>query len=180
MAAEPDDATLVAEIAAGGPAAGAAEATLCRRFAPRIRLYGLRHLRDDERARDLVQLVLLAVLEAARAGRIHDPTRLDRYVLGTCRNTAARVRERERRIELGADLDALAAVEHAPVAVAPLLRCLEGLDERSRQVVLLTFQAERSAGEIAGLLALSATNVRVVRHRALASLRRCLDAGAPP
>src|SRR6266566_5663281 len=67
-----------------------AEAELCRRFAPRIRLYGLRHLRDEERARDLVQAVLLAVLVAARAGRIEDPERFDRFVLGTCRNTSMR------------------------------------------------------------------------------------------
>jgi len=51
----------------------AAEGELCRRFAPRIRLYGLKHLRDEERARDLVQSVLLVVLEAVRAGRVDEP-----------------------------------------------------------------------------------------------------------
>ena len=34
-----------------------AEGELCRRFAPRIRLYGLRHLGDEDRARDLEVLV---------------------------------------------------------------------------------------------------------------------------
>jgi hypothetical protein len=33
--------------------------------------------------RDLVQHVLLSVLQALRAGRFEEPTRLDAYVLGT-------------------------------------------------------------------------------------------------
>src|SRR5688572_5444185 len=69
------DAELVRRIMAGGGDARAAEAELCRRFAPRVRLYGLRHLRSEDRARDLVQSVLLAVLEAVRAGRVEDPDR---------------------------------------------------------------------------------------------------------
>lgn len=97
----------------------AAEAELCRRFAPRIRLYGLRHLRSEDRASDLVQGVLLA-----------------------------------------------------------LSTCLTKLDPRSRTVLLLSFEAEHSADEIAQLIDSSAGNVRVVRHRALAQLRRCLDCGA--
>ena len=90
---EAPDGELVRPIAARAADAPAAEAELCRRFAPRIRLYGLRHLRDEERARDLVQAVLLAVLQAARAGRIADPERVDRFMLGTSRNVAQRMRE---------------------------------------------------------------------------------------
>src|SRR6187551_1021000 len=75
------DGELVRAIAARAEDAPAAEAELCRRFAPRIRLYGLRHLRDEDRAADLVQAVLLAVLQAARAGRIADADRVDRFML---------------------------------------------------------------------------------------------------
>src|SRR6478672_7029961 len=85
------DGELVHLIAAGADDAPAAEAELCRRFAPRIRLYGLRHLRDEDRAADLVQAVLLAVLQAARAGRIADPERVDRFMLGTSRNVSRRM-----------------------------------------------------------------------------------------
>ena len=74
---EAPDGELVRLIAAGAADAPAAEAELCRRFAPRIRLYGLRHLRDEDRARDLVQAVLLAVLQAAR-GRAHRRSRAGR------------------------------------------------------------------------------------------------------
>jgi hypothetical protein len=43
------DAELVDRIARGADVRDA-EAELCRRFAPRIRLYGLRHLRSEDRA----------------------------------------------------------------------------------------------------------------------------------
>ena len=64
------NADIVRRIASRDPGARDAEAELCRRFAPRAQLYGRRHLRSDERARDLAQAVMLAVIEAARAGRI--------------------------------------------------------------------------------------------------------------
>ena len=80
-------------------ASRAAETELCRRFASRAQLYGRRHLRDPDGARDLAQAAMLAVLEAARACRIADAPRLDRFVLGTCRNIAARMRDVDARAE---------------------------------------------------------------------------------
>ena len=58
--AGPDDATLVRRIAAapGGGDVGA-ETELYRRLAPRVRLYGLKHLRDHHAAADLVQQVMI-------------------------------------------------------------------------------------------------------------------------
>lgn len=160
-----------------------AEAALCSRFAPRIRLYGLRHLRDEERARDLVQTVLLAVIEACRAGRVQQAEKVDRFILGTCRNAAARVREVEGRVELtgGDELAEMVRAEAGEAEVIDrrtLIRCLAGLDPRAARVLALSFQEERSADEIAPLLAMEPGNVRVVRHRALASLRRCFDRAA--
>jgi RNA polymerase sigma-70 factor (ECF subfamily) len=179
MGDEPGDDELVPRIAAGGEAGRAAEELLCRRFAPRVRLYGLRHLRDADRAAELVQVVLLAVLQAARAGRIDEPARLDRYVLGTCRHAAARLRATDRRTEPAGELDDVIGPPPPAIELGGLVRCITHLDERAREVLVLTFQHDRSADEIAGLLAITAGNVRVVRHRALASLRRCLDGAAP-
>jgi DNA-directed RNA polymerase specialized sigma24 family protein len=45
-------------------------------------------------------------------------------------------------------------------------------------VVLLTFQEDRSADEIASELGTSAGNVRVLRHRALLALQRCVAGSA--
>lgn len=173
----PDD-ELARAIGAGGDAGRSCEAELCRRFAPRIRLYGLRHLRDDDRARELVQTVLLGVLEAARAGRIDDPGKLDRFVLGTCRNAVLRMRDVDARGQRLADAAVDAAVAAEPVEIIDrraLVRCLDALDARAKKVVVMTFHGDRSADEIGAALAMAAGAVRVVRHRALAALRRCLD-----
>ena len=165
---------------ARGELAHDAEAEICRRFAPRIKLYGLRHLRSEDRAADLVQGVLLALLEAARAGRISELEHVERFVLGTCRNVAQRVREREARTTLvdTATLDVVASDPgYERVDTGALMQCLGKLDNRSRSVVLLSFQAENSAEEIASVIETSAGNVRLIRHRALSQLRRCLDDG---
>lgn len=173
------DVELVRAIAARAPEAPDAEAELCRRFAPRIRLYGLRHLRDEDRARDLVQAVLLAVLQAARAGRIDDVEHVDRFMLGTSRNVAQRMRETDARTT--SDDVTLAAIaapadNHEHVDTTALARCFGTLDERGRQVVKLSFMEEYASDAIAARLSMSTANVRVVRHRAIAALRRCLDA----
>ena len=176
------DAELVQRIAQREHAHDAreAEAELCRRFGPRVRLYGLRHLRSEDRAADLVQTALLAVLEAGRAGRIEDPEHVARFILGTCRNTVQRMRDREKQ---STPTEAAELERHAGVVepsferidVAPLLRCLRKLDSRARSVLLMSFQAEQATDEIARLMDTSPGNVRVLRHRALLDLRGCLD-----
>jgi RNA polymerase sigma-70 factor, ECF subfamily len=183
----PDD-ELVRRIATRGPDAGSAEQALCRRFAPRIRLYGLRHLRDEDRARDLVQTVLLGVIEACRAGRVEEADKIDRYVLGTCRNAAGRMREADARLQplgegevAGADLAGGAVIavsdDVEPIDRRMLVRCLSMLETRASRILMLSFQEDRTADEIAAMLAMAPGNVRVVRHRALAALRRCFDQG---
>jgi len=180
MHGEESDGELVRRIASGQGARDA-EAELCRRFLGRARLYGLRHLRDDDRARDLAQLAMLGVLEAIRAGRVDDPDRIDRFILGTCRHTAARMREREERIALAphGEVDVAFVPDQEPVDTAILVRCIAELDPRSRLVVHMSFFQERSAEEIATKLATTTGNVRVLRHRAVADLRRCVDGRAP-
>ena len=70
-----NDAELARQITGGDRDA---EAELFRRMAPRVRLYGLRHLRDVYAAEDLAQQVLITVLEALRAGRLRDPVEAER------------------------------------------------------------------------------------------------------
>jgi RNA polymerase sigma-70 factor (ECF subfamily) len=73
---------LVATVAGGAAMCErlAAERELCIQLAPRIRLYGLRHLRDEAAAADLVQEALIILLEGVREGRIDDPAHVDRFV----------------------------------------------------------------------------------------------------
>jgi RNA polymerase sigma-70 factor (ECF subfamily) len=160
---------------AGGRDPGA-EGELVLRFAGRIRLYGIRHLRSEDQAAELVQEVLAIVIEALRASRVEDPRRVDRFILGTCRNVVSGWRRGERR------RTALAAtLAHAPAVTPPvapesrrLLDCLMRLDGRERSVLVLSYIEEREAAEVGGLLGLTAANVRVIRHRALLAIRLCL------
>jgi RNA polymerase sigma-70 factor (ECF subfamily) len=174
-----ENADLVRRIAARDPEAREAEAELCRRFAPRARLYGCKHLRNADRAADLAQGVILAVLEAARANRIEDPGRLDRFVLGTCRNIAQRMRETDWRMQsteaAGLDVLSVAMPNHDMLDAGALYRCFRGLDPRHRAVIFLSFNDEKSAEEISRVIETTPGNVRVLRHRAVAQLRRCLD-----
>jgi RNA polymerase sigma-70 factor (ECF subfamily) len=156
------------------------ERSVCDRYSKRICAYGLRHLRDGTAAEDLAQQVLLSVLQALRSGKVRDDQNLDRYVFGTCRNTAMAMRRgsaRQRRIA-----DATASIlplgYDAPwvlVDKARLESCLERLETRARAVLIATFVDERDAEEIGRSMGLSAANVRVIRHRAIAVLQRCLD-----
>src|SRR5262245_35138548 len=79
--------------------AGDDEAELGRRFAHRIRLYGLRHLRDASLADDLVQQVLVLVIRSLREGRVREPDKLASFVLGSCRMVARDMRRGEARRE---------------------------------------------------------------------------------
>jgi RNA polymerase sigma-70 factor (ECF subfamily) len=63
-----------------------------------------------------------------------------------------------------------------PVDRIRLEHCLDRLPPRDVAVVRMTFHEDRAAQDIAGVLGLTAGNVRVIRHRALAHLRTCLDA----
>lgn len=160
-----------------------AEAELYRRLAPRVRLYGLRHLRDHAAADDLAQDVVLMTFESLRAGKVREPERLASFVLGTCRRVVADLRRgaarRQSLLErFGSELRPAATTVELPLDVDRLARCLEGLAERERSVVVLSFYTERRSHEIGVELGLSPANVRVVRHRAIARLRTCME-GTP-
>src|SRR5687768_5857118 len=96
-------------------------------------------------AQDLVQEVLVVALTALRDDRTRSPT--SSFVLGTCRLSVTNRRRGEQR------------------RTRP----------RERTVVVLTFYAERDGDAIARELGTSAGTVRVIRHRALARLRECLE-----
>jgi RNA polymerase sigma-70 factor (ECF subfamily) len=182
-AAALDDAALARRVAAAGAQVdAAAEAELCRRLAPRVRLYGLRHLRDPHAAHDLVQQVLMTTLERLRAGKLREPERIASYVLGMSRMVVLEIRRgtwrRERLLATWGDTaEAVAPDEVLAVDADRLAACLQALGERERTVVVLTFFADNSGDEVGRELALSAGNVRVIRHRALARLRACMERG---
>jgi RNA polymerase sigma-70 factor (ECF subfamily) len=162
---------------------GEAESDLCARFAPKIRLFARRHLREPHAAEDFTQEILLIVIEAMRAGRIEQPDRIGAFVLGVCRMTLRDSRRSARRREelllrFGADLVAEATVpSEAPLDTARLEQCMAKLAEADRAVLALTFYADKQAAEIGAELGMTAGNVRVVKHRALSRLCECVRGG---
>jgi RNA polymerase sigma-70 factor (ECF subfamily) len=152
---------------------------LYRRFAPRVRLYGLRHLRDEETARDLVQQVLLLTIEKLRDGLVRDTDRIASFILGVSRTMVNDLKRLEWRREKLREPFMASYVTEVPAADATLdvdrlERCLARLAERERVVVLLTFYAERTASQVGKELGVTEGNVRVIRHRAIARLRTCI------
>lgn len=177
MDVELGDAELVRRIGSGSDRE--AEDALFRRMAPRVRLYGLRHLRDGQAADDLTQHVLITTLQALRAGRLREPEKLASFMLGTCRMTVLAQRRgaqrRERLLEeFGAGLlrpfePPTPSLDHEHLA-----RCLQTLRERERTAIVMTFYDEQTGADVARVLAVSEANVRVIRHRAIGRLRDCL------
>jgi RNA polymerase sigma-70 factor (ECF subfamily) len=173
------DGEIARRVRGAGAGAAEAEAELFRRFAPRVRLYGLRHLRDPAAADDLVQEVLVLTLDRLRAGRVREPDRLASFVLGTCRLVVRNLcRGRKRREEL---LGRFAGV--FPRRAEPdllfldqgrLRECLDRLAVRERTVLVLSFYAEQPSSEIGARLSISSENVRTVRRRAFVRLRDCV------
>ena len=172
---------------ASGPAGSTdvEESELYRRFAPRVRFYGRRHLRSEAGADDLAQEVLLLTIERLRAGEVQKLEQIGSFILGTSRMMCHSERQVARRREALVARFVDTSVEIAPPSLSALdsprvAACLRGLAERERLVLLLTYYAEREAPRIAEDLNLSPGAVRVLRHRAIARLRDCVMGGGRP
>lgn len=182
-AADSPEVRFARQIAVSAPGqAREAEAELYRLLAPRVRRYGLRHLRDSHAAADLMQQVMALTIERLRGGELREPERVLSFVLGACRLTLMDQRRGERRREdlLQRFAD---AVPMADLHIAPRLDhervadCLERLPERERSVLVMTFYDDQASDAVGLQLGLSAGNVRVIRHRGIDKLRRCVEAG---
>ena len=176
-----DDAELVRRISAAAPGRDTdAESEFCRRFAPRIRLYGLRHLRNDAAAADLTQDVLIMVLQKLRASAVQEPDRIASFVLGSCRQMVVdgrrNLNRRERLLEtFSADLPSHVDEVAEPSHEGRVQECLGRLPDRERTVLVMTFFDDLPAEAVGQELGVSAGNVRVIRHRGLERLRTCLN-----
>lgn len=157
-----------------------AERELCERMLPAVRVFAARRLRPSS-VDDFSHDVLLLLVEALRAGKIQDPSRVAAFALGICRNLAReRARNDDRRRELmdryglsEAELTAWDSPSH--VRRDHLEDCYSQLGERARRVLRMSFCTEELDRDIARSLVLSESNVRIIRHRSLAALRTCLE-----
>jgi len=176
---------MLASAVASAPAGAASEeeAELYRRFAPRVRLFGLRHLRNEPAAQDLVQQVFVVTLERLRGGEVRNPEAIGSFILGTARTIVAAIRKTDHRrsvlTDMFGDRTAVAMPRVETLDLQRIEQCLETLSPRDRLVLILTFYTEQPTADIAAELRLAPAAVRVARHRALARLRDCVYSEQP-
>lgn len=161
------------------------EAELYRWFIPVACAYFFRHGgAGDER--DLAHEAFAIGIAALRDERIRERERLGGFMLGVCRNL---VRERarkdartERAMRLAttnAAVEPDTAAREAGVDGFKLWRCVNALTARARAIIVSTFVDGLDAAAIADAQATSPGNVRVLRHRALTTLLKCMEEGGP-
>tara|TARA_B100000965_G_C19341812_1_gene647764 strand:+ start:67 stop:636 length:570 start_codon:yes stop_codon:yes gene_type:complete len=155
---------------------------LLERFEGPLLRYARRLLRDEERARDVVQDTFLRLCEQPR-DEVEGKARA--WLFTVCRNRAFDVRKKEGRMATNDDerLGAQTSGAPSPVAVAErsetssqLLELVDELPGKQREVVLLKFQSGCSYKEIAQITQTSVGNVGYLLHVAIKRLRSQLQA----
>ena len=94
----PTDAELARRVQERSSSSKEAEAELCRSFAPRVRSYGLRHLRSSDAAGELVQRVLVVIIEKLRGQEVRDAESIASFVLGTAHHVTMAMRRADAKL----------------------------------------------------------------------------------
>ena len=150
----------------------------------RRKVFGLAYsfLRDREEAEDLAQEVFVKVWKALHSfdGR----ATLSTWVYTITRNASLSVLRRRARspaVDSEADVRSVEAISadtnDADAERALLLRLLDSLPDRQRQVVTLFYMEERSHDEVSAMLAMPIGTVKTLLHRARERLRVGVDHG---
>ena len=153
-----------------------AETCLVAWFRPRIVAFlSVRHA-DRDSVEELTQEILMAVLSAAREGRVREPQNLAAFVYGVARNLLndrirRQARDKSDPLRAGDDFPAPDPVpEDERVHLAR--REIERLDPLDRNILLMTLVEGLKPGEIATAMRLSSD---VVRQRKSRSLKKILE-----
>lgn len=146
-------------------------------FAPRLRAFIRRRVRDDATADDLAQETLLKVYRAR--GKLRDDTRLEAWLFQIARGTIIDHHRRQRpQEELPAMLTSESADERAALrarVMASMKRFLEELPEIHREPVRLAELEGLPLARIALRLGLSLTAVKSRVRRGREMLRKRLQ-----
>jgi RNA polymerase sigma factor (sigma-70 family) len=173
----PNDGEMVARIRAGD---AAAEEEFVKRYRRRIIAIAMIRSREPEAAADLTQEILVAALQALRAGQLRETEKLSAYVQGITRNVINNyLRTRARRAELS--LDVLTDIQTADVAVSErderrrLLQAeLSGCSVLDQKILLYSLVDGHSLAEVAERLKLSHEAVRQRKSRLIKKITKKL------
>jgi RNA polymerase sigma factor (sigma-70 family) len=151
---------------------------LLRRFERPLLQYATRILGDSDRARDVVQETFVKVQNEKRQQLDKAPAK---WLFTVCRNGALNICRKEKRMtyldqELletrESDQPAPFETLEAKEARGFLLKILGTLPPRQQEVLQLKFQNDLSYQEISEITRLSVSNVGVMIHNALKTLRQ--------
>jgi RNA polymerase sigma-70 factor (ECF subfamily) len=153
-------------------------AALMKRFERPLLQFAARILGDSDRARDVVQETFVKLQYENRTELDHAPAK---WLFTVCRNGALNICRKEKRMTY---LDQELLETHQSEQPAPyenleaketrgfLLRILGTLPPRQQEVLQLKFQNDLSYQQISEITELSVTNVGVIIHNALKTLRQ--------
>jgi RNA polymerase sigma-70 factor (ECF subfamily) len=151
---------------------------LLRRFERPLLQYATRILGDSDRARDVVQETFVKLQNAKREQIDSAPAK---WLFTVCRNGALNICRKEKRMTY-LDQELLEARESEQPAPSErleqkeasgfLLKILGTLPPRQQEVLQLKFQNDLSYQEISEITELSVSNVGVMIHNALKTLRQ--------
>ena len=150
------------------------------RYETSLLRYGARLLGDRERAKDVVQETFLELCKLKREDEIEA---LAPWLFRVCRNRALDIRRKDRRVQPLSETQSQAmespqpspqdVLEHSQGA-SSLLGHVKKLPESQQEVVFLRFHAGLSYKEIAKVTGHSVSNVGVLIHTAIRSIRQTM------
>jgi len=153
-------------------------AAIVRAYKRKVFGLALSYLRDREAAEDVAQEVFIKVWKALP--QFDERATVSTWIYTITRNTSfSAIRARRPAASLS-DPAVLADVESTSVAAgeggaevegAALLRLVDQLPAKQRQVVMLFYMEEQSHEEVAGMLAMPVGTVKTLLHRARARLQ---------
>jgi RNA polymerase sigma factor (sigma-70 family) len=153
------------------------------RFELPLLRFATKLLRDDDRARDVVQETFLQLCQEQRATI---ESHLAAWLFRVCRNRALDLRRKETRVDLIETADAAdqrpdpsQIVQHKEDA-GNVMRILETLPENQQEAVYLRFQSGLSYQEIAEITGHSVSNVGFLLHAAVKKIREHMNQIAKP
>lgn len=161
-------------------------AVLFDRYYPRVFNYTRYRCEDTDTAEDLTSLIFERLLQ-----KIHQYSaargQFEPWLFAIVRNIVTDHHRSPKTREMSwEDFQRSPAADPSPESLvigresqAELLKALESLDERSRDLLGLKFAARLTNRQIAELTKMSESNVGVILYRAIARLRQALQESSP-
>jgi RNA polymerase sigma-70 factor (ECF subfamily) len=177
-------ATIVQGIRAGD---GGAESRLVERYSSGLRYLLIRRIRDEERARDLLQDTFYIAISKLRKTDLENPERLAGYLRGIAIRVALNAGRRRQREPYGMEIDAIAQIpdrepgqfeqvarEQTLAAVQKLLKTMPM--KRDRELLTRYYVQDQDKREICDALGLDSLHFNRVLFRAKKRFRKLLEA----